>query len=104
MAEDLGMSLSTFKTIKKRLVKSNKIKATTTLGRNGSTTLVLLALFVVGVISKNKARKHFFINHVAKLLEINCTELERTVTLFTHNESDVQEQGEQLKFLGVNTS
>jgi len=104
MAEDLGMSLSTFKTIKKRLVKSNKIKATTTLGRNGSTTLVLLALFVVGIISKNKARKRFFIDRVAKLLEVDCTELERTTALFTRNELGIHEQGEQLEFLGVNTS
>ena len=104
MAEDLGMSLSTFKVIKKRLMRSNKIKATTTLGRNGRTTLVLIALFVVGTISKNKAHKQLFIDHVAKILKANFTELERTVTLFTHNELGIHEQGEQLEFLGVNTS
>lgn len=104
MAEDLGMSLSTFKVIKKRLMRSNKIKATTTLGRNGRTTLVLIALFVVGAISKNKACKQLFIDHVAKILNDNYKELERTIALFTHNEFDIQEKGEQLEFLSVNTS
>ncbi|NBH41078.1 hypothetical protein, partial [Ligilactobacillus murinus] len=48
--------------------------------------------------------KQLFIDHVAKILKANFTELERTVTLFTHNELGIHEQGEQLEFLGVNTS
>lgn len=104
ISESLGMSLSTFKIVKKRLVESNKIKATTTLGRNGRTTLALIAYFIVGVISKNKARKQFFIDHVARILNENYKELERIIALFVYNEFGIQKQGEQLEFLGVNTS
>ena len=58
----------------------------------------------MGAISKNKDCKHLFIDHVAKILNDNYKELERTIALFTHNEFDIQEKGEQLEFLSVNTS
>ncbi|MEY8736114.1 primase C-terminal domain-containing protein [Lactobacillus sp. AN1001] len=104
LTAELGMSLASFKIIKKRLGAKNKIKFSSTKGRNGRTTLVLIELLVIGVISKNKARKHSYISNVAELIDTTTEQLKRVVAMFTQNNQSLNTLVYQLEFLEVNTS
>lgn len=101
LTSDLGMSLSSFKVVKKRLGAKNKIKFSSTKGRNGRTTLFLIELLVIGVISKKKEHKYAYISSVAELINANTGLLKRVVAAFTQSSNM---QVDQLEFLEVNTS
>ena len=104
LTAEIGMSLSSFKVVKKRLGAKNKIKFSSTKGRNGRTTLVLIEIFVVGVMSKKKALKSAYINSVAELINTTTTQLKRVVATFTKNDSSLNISFNQLELLEVNTS
>ncbi len=104
LTAEIGMSLSSFKVVKKRLGAKNKIKFSSTKGRNGRTTLVLIEIFVVGVMSKKKALKSAYINSVAELINTTTTQLKRVVATFTKNDPSLNISFNQLELLEVNTS
>lgn len=104
LTSELGMSLASFKVVKKRLGAKNKIKFSSTKGRNGRTTLVLIELLVIGVISKKKALKSAYISSVAELINTATEQLKRVVAMFTQNNQGSNTRIDQLEFLEVNTS
>lgn len=104
LTAELGMSLASFKVVKKRLGAKNKIKFSSTKGRNGRTTLVLIELLVIGVISQKKAFKNAYISGLAELISTTTEHLKRVVATFTQNNQSLNTQVDQLEFLEVNTS
>jgi len=104
LTAELGMSLASFKVVKKRLGAKNKIKFSSTKGRNGRTTLVLIELLVIGVISKNKTLKQSYVSNVAELINITAEQLKRVVAMFIQSNHSLNTRVDQLDFLEVNTS
>lgn len=103
LTEELGMSLASFKIIKKHLGAKNKIKFSSTKGRNGRTTLVLIDLLVIGVISKKKALKSLYVSSVAEFTNMDVEQLKQVVATFIQNNKSLNTKVEQTE-LEVNTS
>ena len=93
LMSELGISKTTFRVLRQRLV--NKISVKTTRGRFGSTKITLIALVVIGLISKKREVKDDYISRISDLLDIDST---------LKDLGAVQPRAKQTEFLNVNSS